>query len=313
VRGRRIFRELGDIGAALAHLQGGRCTVEAVGAARVWTARVGRPGARHQVVITAGLHAAEILGVAAALACVRAAKASGPEDVCFHVLPAADAANVERNAQDVLRAGRLAGLLELSSPKDLEHALWPTAPETDAVRAWLDTIGSVDAYLSFHAASCLSGGAFFYVQGDGPLASALIASLRAEVARSGIPLLPRDPTPVPSRILEPGFFGLQDLGRGALAHVHERFAPRVSLVSEIPVGVVAGAGSADRSAESYAELSRIYAAEVSAGRPSTVQARLVDPADHVRCLVMAAMDLGRCLSDAPPNPRDRARRQLVGR
>jgi hypothetical protein len=272
-----VMEELCDVRGALARLQGGPCSIEAVGDV-AWTARVGRPQAPRHVVLTAGLHAAELLGVAAALACVRAAKECDLTEVCFHVLPAADRENVQHNAREVLRAGRLSALLELDSPRDLEHALWPSAPETQAMRDWLASIGTVDAYLSFHAASCLSGGAFFYVQGEGHLADALIASLRAQTAASDIPLLLHDPTPVPSRPRQPGFFALQDPGQGALAYVHAHFAPRVSLISEIPVGFVAPQADA----RAYQELSRRY---VRGGVP----ARLLAPEHHVRCLVHAAL------------------------
>jgi hypothetical protein len=291
VDGQAILEELCDVRAALARMQGGACSVEAVGAAGVWTARVGLPGADRHVVITAGLHAAELLGVAAALACVRAAREARLERVCFHVLPAADSVHVEHNAREVLRAGHPAALLELDSPRDLEHALWATAPEAEAARTWLQSIGSVDAYLSFHTASCLSGGAFFYLQGEGALPAALLASLRAQAASLDIPLLDRDPTPVPSHLREPGFFALQDLGQGALAHVHERFAPEVSLVSEIPVGFVPAGGSA----EQYMQLSRRYAQ----GRAPAVPVRLLPAEDHVRCLVSAALVLGHASESGP--------------
>jgi hypothetical protein len=217
--------------------------------------------------------------------------------VCFHVLPAADLENVERNARQVLRAGHLGALLELDSPRDLEHALWSSAPEAESMRAWLASIGRIDAYLSFHTASCLSGGAFFYVQGDGPLAETLMATLRAETTSLGVPLLSHDPTPVPSRRREPGFFALQDPGQGALAYVHAHFAPQVSLISEIPVGVV----SQQAEARAYQELSRRY---VRGGVP----ARLLAPEHHVRCLVHAAMDLGRTLTRAETGRSPRKRK-----
>lgn len=232
-----------------------------------------------------------MLGVAAAIECIRRAKLAEHEAVCYHIMPAVDLENVQRNAEKVVRSGSLAALLELASPNDFEHEPWNDSAEAEAMRTWLETAGSVDAYLSFHAAACLSAGAFFYVQGASPFATKLIDQLRMEAGAAGIPLGP-DPTGVPSRKLGPGFYELSDLDGGALAHVHGRFRPSVSLVSEIPVGFV---GEQSSLAE-YHAVSRRYAADVSAGRPTDFSMRLLDPTTHVAFLAGAAMCVGKELN-----------------
>lgn len=250
-------------------------------------ASVGPREASHHVLVLGGLHAGELLGCAAALAVV---SAELPDDVCVHVMPAVDHRGVRANAHKALASGGIEGLLGLES-RDLESDLWRGARETEALRSWLDGLPQVDAFFSFHTADCLSGGAFFYVQGDGVVDAGLMETLRASLGRCGVPLLPVDPTPVPSTTVEPGFFALEAPGDGAFGYVVDRFRPRVAMVSEIPVGLVDGVR---RSAEAYGAVTREVRADLRRGvaRPDV---RWIQPEDHVACLVGGVVQVAKWL------------------
>jgi len=251
-------------------------------------ASVGSRDASHHVLVLGGLHAGELLGCWAALAVV---SAELPDDVCLHVMPAVDHAGVGANARKALASGGFEGLLGLES-RDLESELWRGARETEALRDWLAKLPAVDAFFSFHAADCLSGGAFFYVEGDGVMDAGLMEALRTSLGRCDVPLLPVDPTPVPSTTVAPGFFALEAPGDGAFGYVVDRFRPRVAMVSEIPVGLVDGVG---RSAEAYGAMTREVRADLRRGVARS-DVRWVQPAVHVDCLVGGVVQVARWLS-----------------
>lgn len=242
----------------------------------LWTVRVGPETAPRTLAVVAGLHAAELLGVVSALAVARSFAEAPVDGWSVRIAPAVDRAAVEANARRVARAGTWERLLELESPRDLEHDFGGGHPETAAVADWLDGLPGVDGFLDLHAACCLSGGVFAYA--EGVAAVGLAGALGEEARKRELALVDRDPTGLGTTRLGPGTFVLPEAPGSCLAHVRARHRPRAMWVPEIPVGVVDGAGDAE-------DCARLTAA---ATRGEAVGVRWVDPADHAAVVVAVA-------------------------